>query len=270
MHACCLLPAVHHHTGDMALCVPGSKDVIKCITLDISGTVMKLAHEVAAAYCGGARWVAKGRWEVPSEDTMRKAFPRGMRDTMKEFPCFGHQAGLDSKQWWRVAVANSFRHCGTSFPTEGDFEKVFTRIYQHYAAADAYHVFDDVVPLLDWADSQGLILGVITNNTERIVLDTLPMLGLHRRFDFFVSSHALGHEKPSREIFAAAAAMGNVEPGSILHIGDTYEADYKGARAAGFKALFLSRGGEAPKEAEAMPHTINSLSRVREVLCSRA
>eukprot|EP01059_Diplonema_ambulator_P003163 TRINITY_DN1280_c0_g1_i1.p1 TRINITY_DN1280_c0_g1~~TRINITY_DN1280_c0_g1_i1.p1 ORF type:complete len:255 (+),score=78.43 TRINITY_DN1280_c0_g1_i1:53-817(+) len=254
----------------MLLYPPQGPAPIKCITLDISGTITGEQQPVETVYCEGARWASRGRWEVPSEDVMRKAFSKGFHETMKEFPCFGYQAGLDSKQWWRVAVANSFRHCGTSFPTEGDFEKVFTRIYQHYAAADAYHVFDDVVPLLDWADSQGLILGVITNNTERIVLDTLPMLGLHRRFDFFVSSHALGHEKPSREIFAAAAAMGNVEPGSILHIGDTYEADYKGARAAGFKALFLSRGGEAPKEAEAMPHTINSLSRVREVLCSRA
>ena len=56
----------------------------------------------------------------------------------------------------------------------------------------------------------------------------------------------MGVEKPGKEIFdtafeAAQFWSPGIQRHEILHIGDSLESDYCGARAAGFQALLLDR-----------------------------
>jgi FMN phosphatase YigB (HAD superfamily) len=56
-----------------------------------------------------------------------------------------------------------------------------------------------------------------------------------------VVSQRVGTIKPAPAIFAAARqALGDPEPGSILHVGDDWAADVVGAKRAGWRAAFLS------------------------------
>ena len=63
-----------------------------------------------------------------------------------------------------------------------------------------------------------------------------------------VVSQRVGSIKPHPAIFAAArAALGDPEPGSILHVGDDWAADVVGARRAGWMAAYLhDRPGDSP------------------------
>jgi putative hydrolase of the HAD superfamily len=51
----------------------------------------------------------------------------------------------------------------------------------------------------------------------------------------------LGVEKPHPDAYAAAIAAAGCEPGEILFVGDTYEADVAGPERAGMQALLVRR-----------------------------
>eukprot|EP01064_Diplonema_japonicum_P005920 TRINITY_DN1390_c0_g6_i1.p1 TRINITY_DN1390_c0_g6~~TRINITY_DN1390_c0_g6_i1.p1 ORF type:complete len:266 (+),score=67.39 TRINITY_DN1390_c0_g6_i1:33-800(+) len=241
----------------------GRTDEIKHITMDISGTLINLNGEVGEVYCKIARNVAGGKWEVPADEVLQAKFIEAIVQTgFVKHPCFGHAEGMCARQWWEAVVRDAFTRCGWTFPTEVDFQKTFMRIYQHYATPAAFSVTDDVLPFLRWAQENNVSIGAVSNNTDRIVTDTLPMLGLHEYFSFFVTSHVLGHAKPSASIFAEGIKYAGVPAENILHIGDTFDNDYKGARDAGMKALHLDRSGNLPEDPEAHPFTVASLSQV--------
>ncbi len=113
-----------------------------------------------------------------------------------------------------------------------------------------YEVYPETRTVLEALARAGYSAGVISNATDR-----LPGLLRHLRLaDFFHSvtySQEVGAEKPSRRIFATALARAGRPPGAAIHIGDTWEADYVGARAAGLRAVWLNRRGiEAPEACE--------------------
>ncbi len=63
-----------------------------------------------------------------------------------------------------------------------------------------------------------------------------------------VVSQRVGVVKPHPAIFAAARrALGDPDPGAILHVGDDWVADVVGARNAGWRAAYLhARPGDSP------------------------
>jgi putative hydrolase of the HAD superfamily len=56
-----------------------------------------------------------------------------------------------------------------------------------------------------------------------------------------LTSARLGVEKPHPDSYAAAIAAAGCEPGAILFVGDTYEADVVGPERAGMQALLVRR-----------------------------
>ena len=80
------------------------------------------------------------------------------------------------------------------------------------------------------------------------------MLGLHDAFHWFISSQDLGAEKPNAAIFRASLQRAQfwrpgLQPVEVLHIGDSLEADFCGARAAGHAALLLDRSSNPKVQA---------------------
>mmetsp|Transcript_18175 Transcript_18175/g.17513 ORF Transcript_18175/g.17513 Transcript_18175/m.17513 type:complete len:122 (+) Transcript_18175:799-1164(+) len=72
------------------------------------------------------------------------------------------------------------------------------------------------------------------------------MIGFHDYFQWFLCSQDIGIEKPQKGIFdityeRAKVWTPDLKRDEILHIGDSMEADFCGAKAAGFQALLLDR-----------------------------
>ncbi len=92
----------------------------------------------------------------------------------------------------------------------------------------------------------GLRLGVVSNSDGRVE-QALEAAGLRRYFDVVIDSALVGVEKPDPRIFHAALEALGVGPQEALYVGDLYEIDVLGARAAGIDAVLLGNP-EPPSE----------------------
>jgi putative hydrolase of the HAD superfamily len=119
-------------------------------------------------------------------------------------------------------------------------ENFFSDLYRRFEQVEAWRVFDDVLPALEFLNSRGLKLGIISNWDERL-RPLLHNLNLDRLFQAIIVSCEAGACKPSPLIFQHASQALRVQPGEILHIGDSPAMDVAGATSAGFRALLLCR-----------------------------
>lgn len=91
----------------------------------------------------------------------------------------------------------------------------------------------------------GLRLGVVSNSDGRVE-QALQSAGLRDYFDVVIDSSLVGVEKPDPRIFRVALDALGVEPAEALYVGDLYEVDVLGARAAGVDAVLLTTSPGGP------------------------
>jgi putative hydrolase of the HAD superfamily len=107
----------------------------------------------------------------------------------------------------------------------------------------------------------GLKLGVVSNSDGRVE-QALEDAGLRHYFDVVIDSTLIGVEKPDPRIFHAALQALEVAPDEALYIGDLYEVDVLGARAAGLDAVLLGtpdRMNVNCRTASSIPDLVNEL-----------
>jgi FMN phosphatase YigB (HAD superfamily) len=104
-------------------------------------------------------------------------------------------------------------------------------------------------PLLARLDAAGYRLGILSNWPLAATIDRYAeAAGWTPYLRAVVVSQRVGAIKPHPAIFAAArTALGDPDPGSILHVGDDWAADVVGARRAGWRSAWLaSRPADSP------------------------
>lgn len=99
---------------------------------------------------------------------------------------------------------------------------------------------DDVVPALTALRDRGLKLTVVSNANGRLCA-LLERLNLVTSFDCVLDSHEEGVEKPDPRFFEIALARSGAAPDSTIHVGDLYQVDVVGARAAGLRGVLLDQ-----------------------------
>ncbi len=110
-------------------------------------------------------------------------------------------------------------------------------------------------------------LGIISNGSPEVQYQKLERLGLKQLFQCIVLSEELGIRKPDRRIFTHAAAEIGRDPDECLHVGDNYEADVVGSRAAGLKSCWFNRDRVQPPQSGIKPDIeIHELSELPELL----
>ena len=103
-------------------------------------------------------------------------------------------------------------------------------------------LFDDVAPVLDGLKKRGLVLGMVSN-VDSDMSAVFERLGLGHRLDVIVTSSDAGVSKPDPGIFREALRRAGVQPADAVYVGDQYQVDIVGARAAGMAAVLLDRTG---------------------------
>jgi len=91
----------------------------------------------------------------------------------------------------------------------------------------------------------GLRLGIVSNSDGRVE-QALAASGLRAYFDVVIDSSLVGVEKPDPAIFRAALDALGIGPEEALYVGDLYEVDVVGARAAGIEAVLLAPSRPGP------------------------
>lgn len=119
----------------------------------------------------------------------------------------------------------------------------------------------------------GLLLGVVSNSDGRVD-EALAAAGLREYFDVVMDSGVTGIEKPDPRIFAAALDALSVPPEEAVYIGDIYEVDVVGARAAGLSAALVDpdgrHAGRGLPTGRTVAEVIDLLARQGELRLERA
>ncbi len=96
----------------------------------------------------------------------------------------------------------------------------------------------------------GRALGLVSNFDHAPTAHALlEQFELREIFDCLVISAEVGLRKPHPEIFLRACDLLGVGPNGALHVGDSYDADIRGAHAAGIASLWVDAGTGAPAPA---------------------
>lgn len=147
--------------------------------------------------------------------------------------------------WRRVLVS-----CGCDSP-----QLLEDLIGEHLRLdAENARLFDDVHPVVEALRSSGIGLALITNGAADTQRSRLACLGMEEWFDVVVISGELGAVKPSRSVFATAAAGLGVDGTGLWHVGDNLATDVHGAVSAGHTSVWLNREGATRADGDPVPH----------------
>jgi len=141
-------------------------------------------------------------------------------------------------------------------------------MFQHYFLAyqAAWSLFPDVLSCLAALSSH--TLGIISNGDGLEQRDKLARTGIADRFQSVLISADSGHAKPDAEIFKLACrglASGHQD---AVYVGDLYETDAVGARAAGLAGVWLDR--RSLRRSDHAPPIIRDLDELPVLLSSNA
>jgi putative hydrolase of the HAD superfamily len=95
---------------------------------------------------------------------------------------------------------------------------------------------------LDALSAMDLSVGVISNSDGRLEW-RLEEIGILGRFDFVIDSAIVGISKPDRRIFQDALNRSSLDAEEAVYVGDYYEVDVRGARAAGMLPVLFDPVG---------------------------
>jgi putative hydrolase of the HAD superfamily len=99
-----------------------------------------------------------------------------------------------------------------------------------------------VIPALEALGSLGLRKTVVSNANGTLCAH-MDRLGLSRYVDCVLDSCDFGVEKPDPRLFEIALERSGAAAATTIHVGDLYQVDVVGARAAGLRGVLLDERG---------------------------
>jgi putative hydrolase of the HAD superfamily len=135
---------------------------------------------------------------------------------------------------WKSVAADVFSEF------DGDFDAVFNDLWVHFGDSQNWKVYDDAIQTWHQIEAAGLRIGIASNFDQRLLDVARELEPLNRACHIFCSSE-VGYSKPSPEFFRAVQDQLGLAPDEIMLVGDNWEDDVEGARAAGWRAVHLDR-----------------------------
>jgi putative hydrolase of the HAD superfamily len=205
------------------------------VLFDAGNTLLFLDHERMASEVGAALGLPI------SAAALDRAVGAATRAV--EGPA-GVAAGRADHERARLYLEALFTGAGVPGDRMDEVARTLRRLHQEW------HLWCNTRPgtleALDRLRAAGLRLGVVSNSDGRVE-EALTAAGLRDRFDVILDSALVGVEKPDPAIFRAALTALAVAPEEALYVGDLYDVDVVGARAAGIEAVLLVADATAPE-----------------------
>lgn len=134
-----------------------------------------------------------------------------------------------------------------------------------FESDETYRLFPEVRETLEDLANRGMVVGVVSNWSERLPL-LLKKLGIDSLLEFIVASAEIKSEKPDRAIFDRALFRAGVPAEETLHVGDHMDRDVRGALRAGLRAALLDRAAEENGTHDGVP-VLTDLRGVLPLVC---
>ena len=153
-----------------------------------------------------------------------------------------HPSVVEGRMSLDDARVERFRQLLTRF--SGDVERA-TELADRFA--EQYDKNERLVPgvdlLLPWLAKFGIKMGIVSNNTLAKQEGKLARLGIDAHFEDIVVSAEHGVAKPDRRLFDVALKRIASAAADTVHVGDRWDLDVVGARAAGVTPVWFNRFG---------------------------
>ncbi|HYH81231.1 MAG TPA: HAD-IA family hydrolase [Longimicrobium sp.] len=199
---------------------------MKAVLFDVGNTLLWLDHPFIIE-------LLRGEGFETTEDELLAA-QYGGKLLLDELARTG-RAGDDASRG-RAFFGEVFRQLGV--PAEV-FPAIGKRLYARHAERNLWcNLRDGTDDVLRELKRRGHRMAVISN-ADGSVEALLGELGLLQHFEFVIDSATVGLEKPDPRIFQMALERMGVEPHDAVYVGDVYEIDVVGARAAGMRAVLI-------------------------------
>ena len=209
----------------------------KVIFLDAVGTLFGVKGSVGEVYSQVAHQFGV---EVSAKELDRAFLKSFQHSNRMAFPGVEpEEIPTKEFQWWSAIASQTFQEVGV-FEKFSDFPGFFSELYAHFATAEPWFVYPDVLPALEHWHKSGIPLGIVSNFDSRLY-SVLQALNLAEYFTSIAISTEVGAAKPEPEIFYAGLQKHDCPPEAAWHIGDSFKEDYQGAKAAGLKGIWLKR-----------------------------
>ncbi|BAL80509.1 HAD family hydrolase [Caldisericum exile] len=133
--------------------------------------------------------------------------------------------------------------------TDAQFEKI-VEYYKTVILENPPILTEQSVPKVLMRLSKKYTL-VLISNTGRtpgnVLLNILEMYGIRDYFAHFIFSDEIGVRKPDPRVFDYAKNLLNLEKEAVVHIGDSVNLDFMGAKSYGFNAILYAKGKDNPQ-----------------------
>ncbi|KOC67469.1 Rhythmically expressed gene 2 protein [Habropoda laboriosa] len=218
----------------------------RLITFDVTGTLLMTKLEEYYAEIGSQHGLS-----VDSRKLAR-SFKNNFHRLSLEHPIYGKHTGIGWENWWRQIVHNVFKDQHSSV-SDATLDKVANNLISCYGTSMCWHKYPGTIELLEYLQKRGLILGVISNFDERLEA-ILEDTRIRFYFSFVLTSYDFGVEKPDTSIFDEALRLTkeqhriDVAPQEAIHIGDSVNNDYIGAKNSNWNALLIQHDSDTTSE----------------------
>jgi HAD superfamily hydrolase (TIGR01662 family) len=126
---------------------------------------------------------------------------------------------------------------------------------------------DDTVPTIQRLKSNQYHLGIFSNaGDDKDVQELIEHFGIRPYFDFVLTSAAAYYRKPHTRAFEIALAQWSIPPEDAVMIGDSLEADIRGAKRLNMKTIWLTRRAQFNADLEQRIQPDYSLSSLTGLL----
>lgn len=134
-------------------------------------------------------------------------------------------------------------------PNDEGFEALRLEFLERYQRDCAVHskLFDGMAELLADIEKANLIWGVVTNKPVRFAQPIMDQLGLSQRSALLICPDHVTRSKPDPEPLTLACSMLDLDPASVLFVGDDLR-DIESGRDAGTKTAAVRYGYIHPND----------------------
>lgn len=151
--------------------------------------------------------------------------------------------------WFRAFNERVLEELGVSAARR---ERAHLELVRRFEDPRTYRLFPEVPKVLEELLARDLVVGVVSNWSERLAT-LLGGLGIADRVRFIISSAEIRAEKPERAIFERALFRSGVVAEEAIHVGNDLEMDVRGALGAGMRAVLLDRSGRLREPVDGVP-----------------
>lgn len=207
----------------------------RAVLFDAAGTLLRIDPNVESVY---ARIAANHGVAIETHE-LQEAFNEAWRQLERSADADLATSEENERNWWHELVGRVLSLAGKK-SAFGDSEAFFEDVWSAFEHPHAWEWYDDVIRCNRELRNRNIRMGIVSNWDIRLHR-LMSRMGGNRLFDTVVTSADAGFRKPHPAPFQQALDRLDISPESALHVGDSYDEDIAGARAAGLRPILLQR-----------------------------